>query len=543
MADRTEKVVYKVVVDTSDVPNELPGGQATLPGIPAEPSGTPSDPQKVSVNRAGEGIDTDRLAEVFARLMRMPQFPAAMGDSFAVFLNRMGLGGALSRMGSAAGLLPGLGGGAGAAGAMGAAGPIGLGIGAGLLLQHQVRQATGMMMAGRNQMVGGVLDANASGIMKGWARMNGGMLHLGPLAPIADKLVETFGHLVDVADRLSDSLGHFNGQIAAAEAQYRVAQVQARIRMGQAFGPTLAAWNHLKSEILNVGSSAISVLFAGFDKLTGLSHVLDGISVLTNWAGKAMGLGGVMNGQQMSGEEMAARMRLASAGAGLFNATLTEPHLRGQVAGELPNIPGRIGPPGLVDKDVRHIPRDYRDIQKAAEDVKKQEQQIRDMQTELDKYRTRNPKDASTIKQGEAAIDYQKKELQFKQQALDSARKQLDRDKTANQYRARNIGVPGPLHHVQRHDEAPDNPHPWRKDTPPPKSPSKPKPQAFAPLRSMDIQQSVQFKLDMKLAHEKQVHDAIMQVRDRLLQGMSTARDESRLALAMLNLGGSGGMI
>jgi hypothetical protein len=59
----------------------------------------------------------------------------------------------------------------------------------------------------------------------------------------------------------------------------------------------------------------------------------------------------------------------------------------------------------------------------------------------------------------------------------------------------------------------------------------------------MDIQQSVQFKLDMKLAHEKQVHDAIMQVRDRLLQGMSTARDESRLALAMLNLGGSGGMI
>lgn len=532
MADRVEKVAYKVVVDTSGVPKELTAGPARqLPGssAPVERGAEPDSEafrERVHVRRAD---DMDRMVHLFARLMKMPQFPRAMGDSFAVFMNQMGMGSALTRV---AGMLPGAGGGAGAAGLLGAAGPVGAAIGGLLLLQHQVRHAAGMVTAGRNQMIGGTLGADASGILKGYGTFSAGAAHLGPLGFIADKLNESFQHLIDTADRMSDSFGRYNGQIAAAQAQYRVAQIQANIRMGQAFGPMLEAWNNLKSQIVNVGSSAISALWTGFDKLTGFSTALNGAAALVNMGGKALGLGSIMSQNQMSASEMAGRLGLTAGLLGRYNSLV--PNIRGAIGGELPNIPGSIHSRGLADAGLKSLPGDYKRISELRSQISRQEEQIKFTKSQFPSDDTRR------------ALVTEQTKLKDLQNQLASAQKQLEQHKESVKHRARNIGVPAiphfrpPLPPPSTHGSpAESNQAESGKPTGPPPQ----KQQSFAPLRSIDIQQSIQFKMDMKLAHEKSVHDAICQVRDQLLRGLGNARDESRLALSMLNLSGGAGMI
>jgi hypothetical protein len=66
-----------------------------------------------------------------------------------------------------------------------------------------------------------------------------------------------------------------------------------------------------------------------------------------------------------------------------------------------------------------------------------------------------------------------------------------------------------------------------------------PKPFHFSQI---DIKQTVEFNLDMKLAHEKQVNEAVAKIRDILSMGINEAKDEARLAL-VLSSTGNGGMV
>src|SRR6185437_14394631 len=104
MGDRTETVRYKIVVDQEGLPETiqpkqipgpppLPGGEATPPPLPGEEE---SPRQRVRVQRVPHEA---RMFEMFARLLRTPQFSSGMADSLFGFAQRAGL--AASSQGSA----------------------------------------------------------------------------------------------------------------------------------------------------------------------------------------------------------------------------------------------------------------------------------------------------------------------------------------------------------------------------------------------------------------------------------------------------------
>src|SRR6185312_12530181 len=188
MGDRTETVRYKIVVDQEGLPETiqpkqipgpppLPGGEATPPPLPGEEE---SPRQRVRVQRVPHEA---RMFEMFARLLRTPQFSSGMADSLFGFAQRAGLGGIFSRIGTQAGGTPPPAptGGVGLQGILGAI-PGGLGTaglaGLAILGAKSMHEGLNQMAAGRSQMIGSSLGANPSGVIKGGLGVYGGMWHM-----------------------------------------------------------------------------------------------------------------------------------------------------------------------------------------------------------------------------------------------------------------------------------------------------------------------------------------------------------------------------
>src|SRR6185437_5700837 len=82
-----ETVRYKIVVDQDDVPEAIPqGGGRRTRQLPGEAGGGGSGFSNVKVRRLDANI-TD-ISQIFARVMRMPNFPGILADSATLLLNK-----------------------------------------------------------------------------------------------------------------------------------------------------------------------------------------------------------------------------------------------------------------------------------------------------------------------------------------------------------------------------------------------------------------------------------------------------------------------
>lgn len=390
-----------------------------------------------------------------------------------------------------------------ATGAASLAGPIGIAAAALLLAVKKVKESTQIAIAGRNQAIAGAFNANPSQMIKGFYHAAGGMAQLaGPLAGgMMKKFTDGIERATDMLDKLAETGKRYNGQIAASAAELQVHQIQAQMRISNAMAPMLSQWNKLKTQITDFGSKItaiggkiISAIATPFEKAG--TWLLEKLNKALDWILKKLGIDLDAGGKGQLNNFLLGTQR-----------SLNRIH-RGAIGGQMRDLFGA-GESHRAGRDIRN--------------------------------------DIASLRQQEAHAleimgnpNYSKAQQDAANQAYFIAQKQIE----ALQQRQKQLAGSQPAAGMPA-NQSNSPPAPLSQPGPGIQTPQR-LPSATTPTGTMghiDINQHVNLSAEMKLVHERKIHDAICAIRDKLIRGMGEARNESRLALAMANLAGAGGMI
>lgn len=238
MGDRLERVIYKIVVDTDDVPAELQPGANKQVGHAAQQAKQVSQQQQnnpaYNLPQSGGGGGNNGNGQSYDSRRFQQQLISQT-----------------------------------------------------LMVTRAVQQGIGANM---RYVMGGAMGTNATTTLKGVVGLGGnvvgavggGMARFGGVggavaglaivgaAYMATKAVTS---IIESLDRLSKTFARYNAGIAASEAQLRVATIQANIRMAQAAEPVVVAFNKLRIAAVQLGEGFVELLFRKFGP--SIEHVLD----------------------------------------------------------------------------------------------------------------------------------------------------------------------------------------------------------------------------------------------------------------------------